>query len=52
MQKVSYEDIFGDVEKQHQVTSVFQEIIRVKKRLLAPRDPAEADPGTNSGPSG
>ena len=34
--KASYEDIFGDLEKQHQATSVFQEIIRVKKRLLAP----------------
>jgi hypothetical protein len=49
---VSYDDIFGDLEKQHQATVVFQEIICVKKRLLAPRDPAEADPGTNSGPSG
>jgi hypothetical protein len=50
--QVSYDDIFGDLEKQHQVTVAYQEIIRVKKRLLAPRDPAEADPGTNSGPSG
>jgi hypothetical protein len=49
---INYGDIFLDVEKQYQITVLFQEIIQLRKRLLAPRNSTAADPGTNSGPSG
>ena len=33
--EVKYEDIFGDLENQQKIAAVYQEIIRIRKRLLA-----------------
>ena len=50
---VQYQDIFGDLNSQLQISKVFQTIIRIKRRLLKSAAlHTVAYPGTNSGPNG
>ena len=52
LKTVSFEDIFGTLNRQLIITQLFQSIIRIKKRILSTRDPSTAYPGTNTGPCG
>ena len=49
---VKYSDLFADLTSQLKIVKLYQNIIRIKKRLLASVDPPVAYPGTNSGPCG
>ena len=53
LKEVSYQDIFGNIHAQLQITKLYQTIIRIKRRLLKSMDlPSVAPSGTNSGPNG
>ena len=49
---VKYSDLFKDMTSQLKIVKLYQNIIRIKKRLLASVDPPAAYPGNNSGPCG
>ena len=48
---IIYEDIYGEAHAQLQITTIFQSIIKIKKRLRM-NNQLVAYPGNNSGPSG
>jgi hypothetical protein len=53
LKEVSYQNIFGNIHAQLQITKLYLTIIRIKRRLLKSMDlPRAAPPGTNSGPNG
>ena len=51
IQNITYKYIFGDVNEQLKITSIYQTIIRIKKKLIK-NTQSTAYPGINSGPSG
>ena len=51
IESIRYEDIYGEANAQLRITTIFQSIIRIKKRLQMIDQPL-AYPGNNSGPSG
>ena len=49
MDAVVYTDLFGDTDKQHQITQVYDIIIKTSEKLRTPNiNPAY--PGPNTGP--
>jgi hypothetical protein len=46
---IKYSDLFEDMTSQLKIVKLYQNIIRIKKRLLASVDPSAAYPGYNSG---
>ena len=51
LDSVKYQDIFGNIHEQLQVTKVFQTLVDIRDRLLE-RDQEPACLGNNTGPSG
>ena len=50
MDAVVYTDLFGDTDKQHQITQVYKIIIKTREKLRTPTiNPAY--PGQNTGPA-